>query len=135
MSEEARKTRIAEMTAGLRCRCPGFSTLTQVQCKGVGGQKLCFFECKTPEGLFQSFPVGAPGLCRCQLGTRSVEDSLVVHTDPDGLEWGHAQCVDTGESLQDFVTDAAKRRRTEQMWGLGAAAVLIAGTFWFAGRA
>ena len=133
-SEAVRKSEIERLT-GLKCRCPGFSRMTQVQCRGFKGQQLCLFECQTPNG-FQTFPVGERGLCRCGLGNRLEEGSTVFKTDDEGLSWGTAACTRSGLSSEQslVVSEKEKQKRVEQWVGLTVASVMLAGTFWFVGR-
>lgn len=130
MSEAERKELLFGMTGGLRCRCPGFTRMVQVRCKGVDGLRMCLFACEHPDGLVTEFPVGEPGLCRCALGMKAEADPS-FHEDEEGV-WGMQTCMEARPPTpEDLVKERERRsQRTVQMLSLMAGSTVIAGMLW-----
>lgn len=94
LTEQQRKNEIQKQTGGLKCRCPGYQTMTQAECKGIDGIKYCTFTCEDEQGNQTVYPWGDPELCKCTLGT--VLDPIVTRTLDDGqVVWGYARCSET----------------------------------------
>lgn len=91
LTEQQRKNEIQKQTGGLKCRCPGYQTMTQAECKGINGIKYCTFTCEDEQGNQTVYPWGDPALCKCTLG--KVLDPIVTRTLEDGqVVWGYARC-------------------------------------------
>jgi len=130
MNEAERKEHIRGLMDGLKCRCPGFSKMTQVRCKGVFGSRVCQFTCTHADKTQQTFPVGEPGLCRCGFGlTTDRERSFNLHEDQDGA-WGALPCHKPKSNFTeiDLVREQQKEDvRVEQLVTMSVGAVVIAG--------
>lgn len=94
MTDAARREELAELTGGLRCRCPGFSEMIRVECRGINGVRYCYFACTdpgNPQGEIRH-PVGEEGLCRCSLGDRADTVSTRFFEDEEAV-WGFSRCL------------------------------------------
>src|SRR5690606_11358973 len=90
LTEQQRKNEIQKQTGGLKCRCPGYQTMTQAECKGIDGIKYCTFTCQDEHGNQTVYPWGDPNLCKCTLGT--VLDPIVTRILDDGeVGWEYAR--------------------------------------------
>lgn len=100
MTDLARREELAELTGGLRCRCPGFSEMTRVECKGINGVRYCYYTCSDPKNPEEEVrhPVGEPGLCRCSLGYRLDTASARFFEDDEAV-WGFSRCLETPQVL------------------------------------
>lgn len=98
MTDLARREELTQLTGGLRCRCPGFSEMTRVECQGINGVRYCYFVCSDPENPEEEIrhPVGESGLCRCSLGDRLDTASTRFYEDDEAV-WGFSRCLDVPE--------------------------------------
>lgn len=130
LTQQQRKDQLTEMTGGLRCRCPGFGELVQVNCRGINGIRYCKFTCQDPSsGEFSEYPVGHGGLCQCKLGTRinPISTRSVMF---EGTEWGYAECDTSLEGQGTKPVDQGKKQDIP-VWLPWAAAAGIATFLWF----
>jgi len=126
MTEQQRKDQLTELTGGLRCRCPGFDEMVEVECKGIYGVKYCKFTCKDAEGNLTEYPVGQDWLCQCKLGKKI--DPISIRTiEEDGSDWGYARCLDVSEG-QDVAKESKISVGTWLPW-VAAAGVSVG--LWF----
>lgn len=124
LSEQERKDKLAEMTGGLKCRCPGFLRMHRVQFRGFGGVRYGYFACGEPGGDTElRFPIGYPGLCRCGLGSQFNKVSASYHTDEEAT-WGFANCAPTAAGQSQVPPPVvAQQKQDLEEWaqpGVGA---------------
>jgi hypothetical protein len=109
LTEQQRKNEIQKITSGLKCRCPGFQTMTHAECRGIDGIKYCTFTCEDAQGNETLYPWGDPSLCKCTLGTSL--DPIVTRTLDDGqVVWGYARCNQLAEGMDTSPFPSDKKQ-------------------------
>lgn len=123
MTESERKAKLAEMTGGLKCRCPGFETMSRVQCKTEAGIRYCYFACERSDQPKVEFrhPVGEGNLCRCSLGTK-IDPISIRFIEDEEATWGFAKCLQL--QSQTAIESPTPKKSMLSIWpvavGLGA---------------
>ena len=124
LSEQERKDKLAEMTGGLKCRCPGYLQMNRVQFKGFDGIRYGYFACSEPGSTTETrYPIGYPGLCRCGLGAKANKVSTRYRTD-DEATWGFSSCTTTAAGQSTVPAPVlAQQTQDEEEWAKPAGGV------------